>query len=158
MGLQIAQISPSSDVVLTDLREAMDILDYNVSRSRNPSSGLKLSAEILDWSEPLPESVVQRRFDLLIISDCTYNPDSIPALVETLAALIELSPTALIVISMKKRHESEAIFFGYMARSGLVQADHFYISLPDRQKSDTGQALETVDIYTYFKSHAPTVD
>ena len=149
VGLQIGHLCPTSNVFLTDLPEAMEILDYNVGQAKQMSDRVNIQTTTLDWAEPLPGCVAERQHDLVIISDCTYNSSSIPALVKTLAALMKRSPTALIVVSTKARHDSEAVFFDLMNDAGLGKLDHSKIGLPNGSRSVTGQTLETVDIYVY---------
>lgn len=149
VGLQVAGLCSTSDVLLTDLPEAMDILNHNVQNAKNISSKGRLATSILDWEECLPERVAKQIFDLVIVSDCTYNPDSIPGLVKTLSSVAENSPDALIVVSLKVRHDSEAIFFDLMAGAKFVEAEHTAIPLPDRCRSQTAQDLEVVEIYMY---------
>lgn len=149
VGLEIAHLCPASDVYLTDLPEAMDILHHNINEAKFTSTRGRVAAAILEWDKPLPDDIAKNQYDLLIVSDCTYNSDSIPALVRTLAALIAKSPGALIVISMKVRHDSEAIFFDLMAEARLTKTDLTTIELPDRIRQATQQPLEVVDIYVY---------
>lgn len=148
-GLQVTGLCSGSNVLLTDLPDAMDILKRNVEVTRPVSSSGKLAAAVLNWDEPLPDSIAKQRFDLVILSDCTYNSDSIPGLVTTLGSVAEVWPDALYVISLKVRHESEAIFFDLMANIGFIKAEHTLIPLPDRCRSETGQDLEAVEIYVY---------
>ena len=149
VGLQVADLCSTSDVLLTDLPDAMDILNHNVEHAKFVSKRGNIATAVLDWDEPLPERVSTQRFDLVILSDCTYNPDSIPQLVKTLSSVAENSPDTLIVVSLKKRHDSEAIFFDLMAGAEFVEAEHTAVPLPDRYKGESGQELEVVDIYVY---------
>lgn len=148
VGLQIAHACPLSHIWLTDLPEAMEILQFNINQAQL-AMGCHVRSTTLDWEEHLPKTIATERIDLVLVSDCTYNSDSIPALVKTLKTLIENSPSALIVISMKVRHDSEAIFFRLMADAGLKQAEHHVYKIPDMQRTVRGQSLENVDIYTY---------
>lgn len=148
-GLQVAGLCSRSKVLLTDLPDAMDILKRNIELTKSVSSGGKVATAVLDWDEPLPDIVAKQRFDLVILSDCTYNSDSIPGLVATLSSVAKVSPDALFVISLKVRHDSEAIFFDLMANTGFIKAEHTLIPLPDRCRSETGQDLEAVEIYIY---------
>ncbi|KAL6716372.1 hypothetical protein ACLMJK_005938 [Lecanora helva] len=151
VGLELAHLCPASDVFLTDLPDAMEILNYNISKARFSSRRGQVISAALDWEKPLFNDIWTAKHDLIVVSDCTYNSDSIPALVKTLSMLIEISPTALIVVSMKVRHESEGIFFDLIANAGLIEADRVTIPLPDRQRESVGQSLVPVDIYTYGK-------
>lgn len=149
VGLQVADLCSASDVLLTDLPDAMDILNHNVESAKLVSSPGKLATAVLDWDEPLPERVEKQRFDLVIVSDCTYNPDSTPGLVKTLSAAAEISLDTLIVVSLKVRHDSEAIFFDLMAGHDFAEAEHTAIPLPNRYRSENGQELEAVEVYVY---------
>ena len=148
-GLHIADLCSRSTVLLTDLPDAIEILNRNVDFTQPLSSGVKLATAILDWDAPVPEMVAKQRFDLVVLSDCTYNSDSIPGLVKTLSSIAKSSPHAFIVVSLKVRHDSEAIFFDLMARAEFIRAEHTAIPLPDRCRSKTGQDLEVVEIYIY---------
>ncbi len=149
VGLQVADLCSTSDVLWTDLSDAMEILNRNVERARFISSSGKLATAALDWDEAVPELVAKKRFDLVILSDCTYNPDSVPGLVRTLSSVAKSSPNALVVVSLKLRHDSEAIFFDLVADAGFVEAEHAAIPLPDWYRSDSGQELEVVEVYIY---------
>ena len=126
-------------------------MDCNVSKARKSSGTGKITTATLDWDDALPELIKQGQCDLVIVSDCTYNSDSIPALVKTLAAVIERSPDAMVVVAMKVRHDSEAVFFDLMVKAGLIKAENYTIPLPDQQRADTEQALEAVDVYVFRK-------
>ena len=150
VGLEVAQICSQCDVILTDLPDAMGILSYNVSKvmGSNPALG-DVATAVLDWDDENTKMFQGHQYDLVIVSDCTYNADSIPALVGTLAAVIDKWPAALIVVSMKVRHDSEAVFFELMTAAGFVIAEHSAITLPDQQRAKSGQELEVVDIYVF---------
>ena len=151
VGLEVAHLCPSSDVLLTDLPEAMEVLDYNVSNAKSITRTGDVTTTVLNWNRALPADVSGNHFDVVLVSDCTYNSDSIPALVNVLVALVKKSPTALVVVSMKIRHESEGIFFDLILNAGFTEMDRTAILLPDRQKQKMKQAVETVDIYVYCK-------
>lgn len=151
VGLQLADLCSTSDVLLTDLQDTMGILNHNAEHVKVTSSRAKITTAVLDWNEPLPGIVAKQQFDLVVVSDCTYNPDSIPGLVKTLNSVAEVSPDALIVVALKVRHDSEAIFFDSMAGADFVENEHTAISLPDRCRSDIGQELEAVQVYVYCK-------
>ena len=151
VGIGLAQLYPNSDVLLTDLPEAMGILACNIAQAR-PASGSKLSKVMLNWDDDLPKGVAEAQYDLFLVSDCTYNADSTPALVGTLRALYKKSPGASIIVSMKVRHSSEAIFFDLMNHAGFEVANETKFRLPDRYRSAIGQELETAEIYIFRKA------
>ena len=151
VGIGLAQLYPNCDVLLTDLPEAMENLGHNLAHAR-PASGSKLFETTLNWDDDLPVSVAQGQYHLVLVSDCTYNSDSIPALVGTLHRLIEKSPRAYIVVSMKVRHSSEAIFFDMMEDAGLQVVADAKIPLPDRHRAATGQEVEAVEVYIFHNA------
>ena len=150
VGLQIARLCPSSDVLLTDLEEGMDVLNYNISKARFSSTKGKIASTVLDWDEEL-SSVFDElpQFDVIIVSDCTYNVNSLPALVRTIKGLFAVSPGALLIVSMKVRHESEAIFHELIAGAQLQEISHSVVPLPDRTRRGTEQEIEKALIYLY---------
>ena len=152
VGISLAQRLPNCDLVLTDLPEAMEILEYNISKAK-PVKSSSIRAETLNWDEPLPRRLSEDPFNLILVSDCTYNSDSIPTLVVTMSRLMARSPNALIIVSMKVRHSSEDIFFDLMKGAGLGIDDHFAIPLPSNLGLEDGE-LENVEIYV-FKSARP---
>ena len=148
VGIQFAHACPGSQAVLTDLTMATDIMAQNAKRAQW-SKHYHIECCGLDWAEDLPKSFSDDRFDLILVSDCTYNTDSIPNLVKTIASLFKHSPRALLVIATKVRHDSEAIFHNYLKKAGIIQKDHQSYPIPDRQRIHFGQELESVDIYVY---------
>ena len=148
VGIQLAHTCPKSEIILTDLPSAVDILKRNAKAASLPKPDL-LSVLPLDWTEDLPEKVVKGRFDLILVSDCTYNTDSIPALVKTIDALMNLSPQALTVIATKVRHGDESVFKQMLADKCIQEVEHLAFELPDMQRKAFGQEPEVVDVYIY---------
>ncbi|KAI0893048.1 putative methyltransferase-domain-containing protein [Annulohypoxylon nitens] len=153
-------------VLLTDLAEAEERALSNISRaeavlssSSTASSTVTLKYENLDWDEgrhgqfgPLASS---RPWDLVILSDCTYNVDSLPALVGTLSAFHaantkyarnqERTKTS-VILATKPRHSSEQALFG------LLKADEWqYSVLRSIPLPKLGEEDEVVDIYLLEK-------
>ena len=153
VGLWISTALPHSRVTLTDLPEAMDTLAFNIDRAI-PATGSGLRRIILDWNCEIPKVIQKSDFDMFIVSDCTYNCDSIPSLVKMIAALIAQSPDALVVVSMKFRHDSESIFFELMSNAGLSKQEHESVKLGSRQRAQLDLPPESVDVYLYQSSDA----
>ena len=150
VGLQIARLYPNSEVLLTDLADGMTVLDYNISKARCANRKSRVTSAVLDWDNGPHETIDRaRRFDLIVVSDCTYNADSLPALVRTIGILFEVSPAALLIVSMKIRHESEAIFHDLIAGAQLEQINHSVVPLPDKIRDSIGQPVEEAHIYLY---------
>ncbi|GAB7359485.1 hypothetical protein MBLNU230_g6130t1 [Neophaeotheca triangularis] len=131
VGLSLAQAIPDSDIILTDLPEASDIVHANIARM-NAAINSKCAFQPLDWLDAptLPDKLTTRTNDLIIVSECTYNTDTLQPLVQTLQALIKRSPKAVIVVATKTRHSSESAFFDMMAQAGFVDDGKLRIPLP----------------------------
>lgn len=154
VGIALASVRPKCHVLLTDLPDAMKILDYNASQS-HPALDSKIEHMVLDWDDKLPTSVAQEQYGLIVVSECTYNENSIPALVQTLSALAARSPSAVVVVATKVRHVQEAIFFRLMADVGFIEIEQFSIPLPHPQKENNEEMHETVDIHIFRAAQAP---
>ena len=150
-GIAVAQLRPRCQVYLTDLAEAMDVLRTNIAKSV-PAVGTGVSQVILDWEEDLPVEIRRATFDLVLVSDCTYNIDYVPALVRTLSAIADISPNTLILISLKFRHPSEVILFELLDAAQFSETCHVTIPLPDPARDTMGQAQEAVEIYQYQRT------
>lgn len=129
VGLTLAQMIPDCDVVLTDLPEVTELVVANLDRL-NPAINSKVNFQALDWQRPVPDKLQSRPNDLIIVSECTYNSDTLQALVNTLTSLLVRSPKAVIVVSTKTRHSSEAVFFDMMRSAGFVQDSTTRVKLP----------------------------
>lgn len=148
VGIALATLRHKCHILLTDLPDAMDILDYNISRSK-PALESIIEHRVLDWSEPLPVTIIEQQYDLILVSECTYNENSIPALGKTLSALAAQSPAAIVVLATKVRHFSERVFFDIISDAGFVELEQRSIELPDPHKIKTEQSLEMVDVYCF---------
>ncbi|GKZ58238.1 hypothetical protein AnigIFM49718_004053 [Aspergillus niger] len=118
VGIALAELLPQCSVVLTDLPEVEDIVTQNIAVAK-PADSSELEFSTLDWDEELPSDLCGGSVDLVLVSDCTYNADSLPALVSVLSRLVQMSPEAVILVALKRRHESESIFFDLMQSAGL---------------------------------------
>ncbi|KAK8168015.1 putative methyltransferase-domain-containing protein [Phyllosticta citrichinensis] len=152
VGISLAQIIPDCHVWMTDLPEAREIAQKNIA-AMNPAMASSGRFETLDWDKPLPQAIEHQSYDMIVVSDCTYNPDSSPALVKTLLALVARSPKAIVVLAMKVRHESEAIFFDLMAKAGFLTATTAWQPLPC-ERTDYDSATK-VDIYIFHYMTRP---
>ena len=148
VGIWISTALPDSRILLTDLPEAMDILGLNISQA-SPTAEGRLEQMVLDWDGDLPEIIRERTFDIILVSDCTYNCDSMPSLVGTIMALVARTPWALIVVSMKIRHESETLFFDLMLKAGILQIEHNSLLLHSRRQNSDKLPQESLEVYVY---------
>ena len=147
-GIAFAQLWPQCQVFLTDLTEAMDVLESNIAKAA-PAVGTKLSCALLDWGEAFPEALRSTIFDVVLVSDCSYNSDSLPALVKTFSLIAATSPNVLLLVSLKVRHSSEAVFFELLIAAGFRELGHTSVSLPTQGRSESDQAYDKIEIYEY---------
>lgn len=120
VGIGLAQMRQCS-VLLTDLPEVEDIMTRNIHSNLCSNGSTKSSIEYqnLDWEQP-PDHLCSRPIELILVSDCTYNADSLPVLVHCLERLVRMSPGAIILVSLKRRHDSETVFFDLMQSAGFT--------------------------------------
>ncbi|RYP80064.1 hypothetical protein DL769_002638 [Monosporascus sp. CRB-8-3] len=147
-----------STVLLTDLPDAEKRARSNISRSsRYVLSKTDIDYENLDWEDgrnsrfgPLVKS---KYWDLIVLSDCTYNVDAFPSLVGTLTALhssnttksdpeTENNTTTKVILSTKPRHDSELALFELLKADGWTYGLKKSIPLPKLDGED-----EVVEVY-----------
>lgn len=145
VGIALAELLPQCSVLLTDLPEVEEITTHNIAAAR-PAPSSNVEFQTLDWDEPVSDDVFPDAIDLILISDCTYNADSLPALVSVLGQLTQRSQKALVLVALKRRHESEAIFFDLMQSAGLCSECQACTSLS--LPSQHGQS-DRVELYCY---------
>ncbi|KAI0382432.1 putative methyltransferase-domain-containing protein [Hypomontagnella monticulosa] len=165
------QTLSEATILLTDLAEAEERARSNISRAETAISRISagsckvtLQYEDLDWDEgrhgrfgPLASA---RPWDLVVLSDCTYNVDSLPALVGTLSALhaansrhtdVEKDAKTSVILATKPRHSSEQALFG------LLEADKWrYTVIKSIPLPKLGEEDEVVDIYLLEKGGETT--
>lgn len=146
VGIMTAHAVPRCSVLLTDLEEVHDIVKQNVEMA-NLAKGSDVTFEVLDWDQELPEGIITRRHDLILVSDCTYNPDSFNSLIATITALAKASPGAAVLVALKRRHETEGAFFHLMHDADFFIKEHSTIALPDLSVEDSTVSIE---IYAFY--------
>ncbi|KAM3479573.1 hypothetical protein MY5147_001628 [Beauveria neobassiana] len=172
LGIGLATIFPEMrkdglekcTIMMTDLDEAEERARSNMQRIATSISSRDMSLlyENLDWEHGrngrFGHEVASRYWDLIIISDCTYNVDMLPALVETLNA-IESSSRAKqksgatetkVFLATKPRHASERAFFDLMADSQWCVQDSQILGLPV-----LGHEEESIELYLFQKRQVP---
>lgn len=77
VGISLATTVPGANVLLTDLGEAQEIVERNISLARF-AKGASVTFQELNWDEALPAPLRNESsaLDLVVAADCTYNPDS----------------------------------------------------------------------------------
>jgi hypothetical protein len=146
-------------LLMTDLEEAEQRARFNMARlATSPSQTLVY--ENLDWEDGrlghFGEQVTARHWDLIMLSDCTYNVDMLPALVETLSSLHSLNAGHAIndggqggtkvFLATKPRHSSEQALFALMAEHQWAKEQEQTISLPV-----IGAEPQSVELYLFEK-------
>ncbi|KAI0973741.1 putative methyltransferase-domain-containing protein [Xylaria arbuscula] len=158
-----------SKVLLTDLVEAEERARSNIARAQatlaadllESGANVTIEYENLDWDEgcegrfgPL---VASTSWDLVVLSDCTYNVDSLPALVGTLSALHAVKEShhgaeddcyvkSCVLLATKPRHSSEEALFGLLEDQKWTYRVAKEIPLPK-----IGEEDEVVQIYLLQK-------
>ncbi|KAL5341301.1 putative methyltransferase-domain-containing protein [Aspergillus crustosus] len=144
VGIAIAKLFPQCSVLLTDLPEVEEIVSKNIAAAQ-PAHGSKINYRPLEWEEEIPDDLFDTpSIDLIFVSDCTYNADSLPALVSVLSRLVQLSPHALIVVALKRRHESESVFFELMQSAGLHDLHLHRMELPSQHEQ-----WDEIELHSY---------
>ena len=150
VGIWIATRFPNAQVIMTDLPEAMEILGINMSQAR-VAPGSMLEKQLFNWDEEIPRDIAAKTFDLMIVSDCTYNCDSIPSLVRTCTALLTQSTQALLVVSMKVRHDSELVFFDLISEAGLMKLEEAAVPLSNADQAAMVQKQQNAIVYIFSR-------
>lgn len=148
VGIGLAQTVPDCSVLLTDLPEVDELVERNIEAA-NPAMSSAIDFLPLDWEAPLPTKVAARAFDLILVAECIYNSDSIPPLVDTLERLVKRSPKAIVLLSTKVRHESEALFWELFHQRGFKRNATTSLPLPGEPGHGYGDSATAVDIYIY---------
>ncbi len=148
VGISIAQAVPDADVLLTDLPEAEELVQANLARM-NPAMSSKAAFRSLDWEQPLPIVLRSRTNHLIIVSECTYNTDTLQPLVTTLLNLVARSPKAVVVVATKTRHPSESEFFSLMKNRGLVEDGTMRVPLPGIPGTGYGDTATDVGLHVF---------
>ncbi|KAJ5273449.1 hypothetical protein N7478_008574 [Penicillium angulare] len=144
VGIGLATMLDRCKVLLTDLPEVEEIVMRNLDEAHlKPSS--TVDYKNLDWDAP-PSDLCSQPIDLILVSDCTYNADSLPSLVSVLGRLVRTSPEALVLVALKRRHESEGVFFDLMRSAGF-KAQHTTIELPEQHEQ-----RDKIEFYCYRRA------
>ncbi|KAL8955218.1 MAG: hypothetical protein Q9193_006843 [Seirophora villosa] len=157
VGLVLASMSENQNcqLILTDVDDdSLKLARYNARLSRNAFNSVWQCCT-LDWREPQKFSTDQHP-TIIVASDCIYNADNIPDLVRTFSHLVRRSCESSkgsvipkVIVSTKRRHPSEEMFFNLMTKAGFEQSDHDKVPLSDRWREKAGQDLDVVSIHIF---------
>jgi predicted nicotinamide N-methyase len=155
VGITLKMCLSTANVLLTDLPEAEEISRHNILANwalpkKVHGNSARIQYQNLNWEDPLPEDQRSGDIDLVVVADCTYNPDVVPHLVKTLAEIQQYNKQVMILLALKVRHDSEIVFFDLMAEKHFVITDKLVLPLPLLGEED-----EEIEIYlfTYDPKH-----
>lgn len=148
----------TAHILMTDLPEAEERARANIARqpealAAGDAAPVQLDFEPLDWEDGkqavFGEKVAARAWDLVMLSDCTYNADMLPPLVKTLTAICRHSAgrggkTTEVLLATKPRHSDEKILFELMEADGWAIREHTAVPLPVLDGED-----QTVEVYLF---------
>jgi 2-polyprenyl-3-methyl-5-hydroxy-6-metoxy-1,4-benzoquinol methylase len=124
LGICIAAASPNARVVVTDLEDAQFLVEENIRLNTPQHIHLKqnVSFRILDWEcQPFPKWTQTEQFDLIVMTDVTYNTATFIALANTLEHILRTgSKGAKILCCGKRRHDEEEGFWRIVHERGFV--------------------------------------
>merc|ERR1712107_45953 len=114
MGLVSCLVSGT--VILSDLAIYTSLLQENVERNRRM---LMADAEVvsLDWMEKVPKSLSDS-IDVLLISDCIYYEEAIPALVNGIKELTH--PHSTLFLSYERRSDKLDLYHSFFSQISHV--------------------------------------
>jgi predicted nicotinamide N-methyase len=143
VGIALAELFSHCSVLLTDLDEVEEIVMKNIAVTK-PAPSSQIRYQPLDWDEKLPDDLCDGHIDLVLVSDCTYNADSLPALVNVLDRLVQMSPDAVVLVALKRRHDSEEVFFSLMDSVNLFSLHKDIMQLPSQHDQ-----FDEIELYCY---------
>ena len=170
------RIDTSSAVRIAELNWEWDLATATDSKNSNCASSnsrgpLAASSEVVEHADRDLETegrlLAALAPDLILVSDCTYNPDTAPALVRTIRTLLLRSRLAKprpvhelnelgfrgvdVLVALKRRHVSEDVFFTLMSEAGFVVRGWDEVALSDacREREMRGKEGERVEIWGF---------
>ncbi|KAK6210947.1 hypothetical protein QIS74_10211 [Colletotrichum tabaci] len=140
----------ASNILMTDLPEAEQRAKANIARlARAGTASIRPEYENLDWDDgrrgDLGALVKARSWHLVVMSDCTYNVDVLPSLINTWTAIhvhnLSLHspdsggdptppPTTYVYVAWKKRHPDENEFWHLVEDAGWILREEDIVDLP----------------------------
>ncbi|UNI20823.1 Protein-lysine N-methyltransferase efm6 [Purpureocillium takamizusanense] len=110
-----------SRLLLTDQDEMLELMQHNI---RLNEVDARASALVLNWGEPLPDTVVQQRPNVILAAECVYFEPAFPLLMQTLKDLFVLNEDAIVYFCFKKRRRAD-LQFVKMAKKAFVVEELF---------------------------------
>jgi 2-polyprenyl-3-methyl-5-hydroxy-6-metoxy-1,4-benzoquinol methylase len=105
-----ASVLGAAQVTLSDLSENLPLLQSNAELNTLTN----IRAEAIDWTKPVPASILEQHFDIVIAADCVFWEWLFEPLINTLLQL--LSPTTRVMLSMTHRFGRTEKFLEMLAQ------------------------------------------
>ncbi|EQL01170.1 hypothetical protein G6O67_001001 [Ophiocordyceps sinensis] len=118
VGLAVAlgcSTTAKGSLLLTDQDEMLGLMQHNIQLNDVES---RATALVLNWGEPLPDVVVQRRPNVILAAECVYLEPAFPLLMQTLKDLLALNHGAVVYFCFKRRRRADLQFIK-MARKAF---------------------------------------
>lgn len=108
-----ASILGAKFVLMTDLKEAISLLEYNVDKNKDKlGKSSEVEVRELTWSKEEAEKLVEERiFDFVLISDCIYYEESIEPLIDTLQTVLKGKKTVLLLAQELRESQKQIDIF-----------------------------------------------
>ncbi|KAJ6168336.1 hypothetical protein N7497_001179 [Penicillium chrysogenum] len=133
-GIALASMLPACSVLLTDLPEVEDIITRNIDAAQLATMS-SVQYQNLDWDHP-PDNLCPGPLSSFFL----------PALVSTLDGLVRSSPGAIILVALKRRHDSETVFFDLMGSAGFTAVQDS-VEIPSQHDE-----VDEIEFYCYSRA------
>jgi hypothetical protein len=107
----------------TDSEDEYEARQQETKKSSKDREFKESSIKELEWQDNksnLPDWLCNSIWDVVIVTDCTYNPDNYLKLLTTLSAIADSNSKAIILYASKYRHESESKFDDLLKQHGFI--------------------------------------
>ncbi|XP_063697425.1 protein N-lysine methyltransferase METTL21D [Culicoides brevitarsis] len=103
----------AKSVLLTDLDEAIPLLQVNVDKNKEKfDKSTKVEVKALKWStEDAAKLIENEIFDVILVSDCIYYEESIEPLIETLVTLLKEKETKVLLAQELRESQKQIDIF-----------------------------------------------
>jgi predicted nicotinamide N-methyase len=136
----------SCTVIVSDLPNAIPLLEANCELNRPSNTAVTLHSVALPWGYPLPATIVNKLpFDLVLIADCVYFPYLHPLLIRTCLDLSEgpQNATVFLIAYRERTISAEDPFFEefgkYFVLEHVEEAWLKEFEVVRRQRGDEGK-------------------
>ncbi|KAI1332689.1 putative methyltransferase-domain-containing protein [Xylariaceae sp. FL0255] len=104
-------------LLITDQQEMFSLMKHNIALNELEK---KVEAELLNWGEPLPDSVWSNPPDVVLAADCVYFEPAFPLLLATLTDLVSVNEAVVVYFCFKKRRRADMHFLKQLRKKFSV--------------------------------------